>query len=60
MLWFCETKNMGKGGEWLGNFLMVKSGFSVMARAKEGIAPLIKQELLECVKVCREVSSQLM
>lgn len=46
-----ETKFKGKGKEWFGNVLRVKSGVGEKIRAKEGVELLLKQELRECESV---------
>ncbi|XP_071512709.1 craniofacial development protein 2-like [Panulirus ornatus] len=54
-----ETKLKGKGEEWFGNVLGVKSGVSERTIAREGVAVLLKQELWEYVIECKKVNSRL-
>ncbi|XP_071547063.1 craniofacial development protein 2-like [Panulirus ornatus] len=54
-----ETKLKGKGEEWFGNVLGVKSGVSERTRAREGVALLLNQELWEYVIECKKVNSRL-
>lgn len=50
----------GKGEEWFGNVLLVKSGVVMIAKVNGKGVSLLPKQLWQCVKECKEVSSRLM
>ena len=55
-----ETKLKGVGEVRFGEVLGRKSGVSERVRAKEGVALIVRKELMECVREWSEVSSRIM